>query len=396
MLEPLRSDFNRRWTSEKYAAFLAYVDAAVGRHIEFRHAETPCFFPKELLQEMSRAGRDLVLQLKSNAAYRAASDHEVPAHYRVPNEAAHPLFIQADFGIVRENGVLKPKLVEIQGFPSLYAYQTEMARQYIRAYDLDPNLRHLLSDLTLAEYHQLLGEAILGSHDPENVILLEIDPEHQKTVCDFICTERIYKVPAVCITKLTQRGNKLYYAKNGGDIPIHRIYNRAIFDELERKQVPVPFRWTDDLQVEWAGHPNWFFRLSKFSIPWLDHPTVPESYFLSDVREVPADPQNYVLKPLYSFAGLGVIVGPTREEIEAVPEAQRRNYILQERVNFEPVIHTPAGPTMAEVRIMYIWLPMHEQPIAANMIVRMGRGKQMGVDHNKNLTWVGASAGFYL
>lgn len=396
MLEPLRSEFNRRWTPEKYAAFLANVDSAIGRHVEFRHSETPCFFPKDLLQEMSRAGRDLVLQLKNNPAYRSASDAEIPAQYRVPNEAPHPLFIQADFGIVRQDGAYKPKLVEIQGFPSLYAYQTEMARQYGRAYDLDPSLRHLLSDLTLSDYHQLLGEAILGGHAPENVILMEIEPEKQKTLCDFVCTERIYKVPTVCITKLIQRGNKLFYKKDGREVPVHRIYNRAIFDELERKRVAIPFAWTDDLDVEWAGHPNWFFRLSKFSIPWFDHPTVPESYFLSDLREIPGDPANYVLKPLYSFAGLGVIVGPTKEEIDSVPEAQRRNYILQERVRFEPVIQTPEGPTMAEVRIMYIWLPHYEVPIAANMIVRMGRGKQMGVDHNKNLTWVGASAGFYL
>lgn len=396
MLEPLRSEFNRNWTPAKYAAFLANIDAAIGRHVEFRHSETPCFFPKELLQEMSRAGRDLVMQLQDNAAYRSASDAEIPAQYRVPRESAYPLFIQADFGIVREEGVLKPKLVEIQGFPSLYAYQTEMARQYMRAYDLNPQLRHLLSDLSLEEYHQLLGEAILGGHAPENVILMEVDPERQKTVCDFICTERIYRVPAVCITQVVKRGAKLYYRRDGVEIPIHRIYNRAIFDELERKNVPVPFAWTDDLDVEWAGHPNWFFRLSKYSIPWLHHPTVPESHFLSDVRELPGDPENYVLKPLYSFAGLGVIVGPTHEEIAAVPERERRNYILQQRVRFEPVIETPAGPTMAEVRIMYIWLPRHPFPMAANMIVRMGRGKQMGVDHNKNLTWVGASAGFYL
>jgi uncharacterized protein (UPF0248 family) len=396
MLEPLRSEFNRHWTPEKYANLLANIDAAIGRHVEFHHSETPCFFPRKLLQELSRDGRDLVLQLLHNPAYLAAADREVPAHYRVPHEAPFPLFIQADFGLVRENGVLAPKLVEIQGFPSLYAYQTEMARQYMRAYDLDPRLHHLLSDLDLDAYHDLLGEAILNGHDPENTVLLEFDPERQKTVCDFICTERIYGVPYVCITTVIKRGRKLYYSKDGREIPIHRIYNRAIFDELEKKQVQIPFAWTDDLHVEWAGHPNWFFKLSKFSIPWLNHPTVPRSRFLSDVSELPADPENYVLKPLYSFAGQGVLVGPTREEILAVPAAQRHHYILQERVRFEPVIHTPAGPTMAEIRVMYIWLPHHPAPVAANMIVRMGRGKQMGVDFNKNLTWVGASAGFYL
>ena len=396
MIEALRADFNRRWTPAKYTAFSNSLDAAIGQHVGFRHSETPCFFPRDLLQRMSRAGRELVGQLLNDKLYLEASSHEIPSQYRVPNEAAKPLFIQADFGIVRENGSFAPKLVEIQGFPSLYAYQTEMARQYIRAYDLDPGLRHLLSDLDLGSYHRLLGEAILNGHDPKNVILLEIDPEHQKTVCDFICTERIYGVRAICITKLKKVGRKLHYDRDGVWTPIHRIYNRAIFDELERKNAEIPFAWTDDLDVEWAGHPNWFFRLSKFSIPWFNHPCVPKSRFFHEVTELPSDPENYVLKPLYSFAGLGVIVGPTHGQLEAVALRERRNYILQERVRFEPVIATPHGPTMAEVRIMYIWLPAMDLPVAANMIVRMGRGKQMGVDHNKNLEWVGASAGFYL
>ncbi len=396
MIQALREDFNRRWTPAKYERFLTSIDEAIGRHVEFRHAETPCFFPQEILQEMSRAGRELVGQLITNRAYHEASDREIPARYRVPNETHEPLFIQADFGLVQEHGRFAPKLVEIQGFASLYAYQTEMARQYIRAYDLDPGLRHLLADLDLDGYHKLLGEAILNGHSPENVILLEIDPNRQKTVCDFICTERIYKIRTVCITRLTKRGNKLYYDRDGVETPIHRIYNRVIVDELERKNIDIPFAWNDDLQVEWAGHPNWFFRLSKFSIPWFQHPAVPHSRFFHEVTTLPANPEDFVLKPLYSFAGLGVIVGPTTEQLESIPPRERHNYILQERVNFAPVIHTPAGPTMAEVRIMYIWLPSMPQPRAANLIVRMGRGKQMGVDHNKNLEWVGASAGFYV
>lgn len=395
MIRHLREDFNRRWTPEKYQNFQISLDQAIGRHVEFRHSETPCFFSRELLQSMSRAGRELVLQLLANPAYLHASDQEIPERYRVPHEPNKPLFIQADFGVVTEGGELRPKLVEIQGFPSLYAYQTEMARQYLKAYDLSPKLRHLLSELDLAEYHKLLGRAILNGHDPANVILLEIHPEEQKTVCDFICTERIYGVRAVCITKLKKYGNRLFYDRDGLLTPIHRIYNRTIFDELERKEISISFDWRDDLDVEWAGHPNWFFRLSKFSIPWFDHPSVPHTKFFHQVEQLPPDPENYVLKPLYSFAGLGVIVGPSTDQLQAIPQDQRRNYILQQRVRFEPIIDTPAGPTMAEIRIMYLWLPDMEVPLAANMIVRMGRGKQMGVDHNKNLEWVGASAGFF-
>ncbi len=116
----------------------------------------------------------------------------------------------------------------------------------------------------------------------------------------------------------------------------------------------------------------------------------PRAQFLDRVDRV-AHPERYVLKPLYSFAGLGVIVGPTQEQIAAVPAAARSQYLLQERVDFTPVIDTPAGPAKIEVRIMYLWL---DELRAVNTIVRMGRGAQMGVDHNKGFEWVGASAGF--
>jgi hypothetical protein len=172
---------------------------------------------------------------------------------------------------------------------------------------------------------------------------------------------------------------------------VERIYNRAIVDELVRKQVRLPFDYRDELDVEWAGHPNWYFRISKFSIPFLNHVSVPKTFFLDQVRELPPDLDRWVLKPLFSFAGLGVIVGPTRADIDAVQD--RSNYILQERVDFAPVIDTPHGPTKAEIRMMYVW---DREIVPMTTIIRMGRGKQMGVDHNRNMEWVGASAGFWI
>jgi hypothetical protein len=235
-----------------------------------------------------------------------------------------------------------------------------------------------------------LGRAILGGHHPENVILMEVDPLHQKTVADFLLTEKMLGVRAVCITKIRQEGRRLYYEVEGRRIPIQRIYNRAIVDELERRHIAPAFDLRDDLDVEWAGHPNDYFRISKFSIPYLHHPSVPRTWFLDKLAEIPPDTENYVLKPLFSFAGLGVRIGPPRDEVLAIPPERRADYILQERVNFEPVIDTPFGMTRAELRIMYIWLD-ELQPVS--LLVRMGRGAMMGVDHNKNLEWVGASAG---
>jgi hypothetical protein len=329
----------------------------------------------------------MVEQLLANPDYRRHSEAAIPDRYRVPNEAPVPLFVQADFGLDAE---LEPKLVEIQGFPSLYSYQPAMADSYREAYGIPPELPTLLGGLSREEYHALLRRAIVGEHDPTNVILLEIDPTHQKTRGDFLVTEKLFGVRAVDVRELRREGNRLYYPRDGQLVPVERIYNRVIVDELERRAIVVPFDFRDDLQVEWAGHPNWFFRLSKFSLPYLHHPAVPRAQFLDRVGHI-EQPEQYVLKPLYSFAGLGVIVGPTRAEIEGVPAAQRSQYLLQERVDFTPVIETPAGAAKMEVRIMYIW---QDEMRAVNTVVRMGRGSQMGVDHNKGLEWVGASAGF--
>jgi hypothetical protein len=305
----------------------------------------------------------------------------------VPRTDAVPLFVQADFGLDED---LQPKLVEIQGFPSLYAYQPVLAETYSKAYGIDPRLAALPDGLTPGDYWRLLGKAILAEHDPETVVLLEIDPWRQKTRHDFVVSEERLGLHTLDIRAVRQRGARLYYDRHGVETPIRRIYNRVIADELQRRRIEVPFAFRDDLEVEWAGHPNWFFLLSKFSLPYIQHPAVPWTRFLDQVEENP-NSQEYVVKPLYSFAGAGVIVGPTAEQLAAIPDSARHNYVLQKRVNFRPVVDTPAGPTKIEVRIMYIWLD-RLRPV--NTVIRMGRGAQMGVDHNRQMDWVGGSAAF--
>ncbi|MBL8230119.1 MAG: hypothetical protein JNL98_16645 [Bryobacterales bacterium] len=393
MISRLRQQFNERFTAERYEAFLRDVDREMRTHVSYRQCETPCFFTKELLDRLALAGRELVAQLLANSSYMQASTAIIPDRFWVPNEAPQPMFVQADFGLIRNaSGEYEPRLVEIQGFPSLYCYQPRFARQYIESYDLPRSLRYFYGDLNEESYRTLLSRAILSGHRPENVVLLEIDPQQQKTLPDFHATEDLLGIPFVCITKLRKDGNKLLYERDGRWIPIHRIYNRAIVDELERKQIKPPFAFHDDLEVEWAGHPNWFFRLSKYSIPYFDHYSVPRTMFLHEVRSLPEDLENWVLKPLFSFAGLGVLVGPTREQVESIPDDQRSQYILQERVRFESIIDTPHGATTAEIRVMYVWL---DDMLPVTTIIRMGRGKMMGVDHNKNMEWVGGSAGLY-
>ena len=390
MIPSYRQDFNSRFTQEKYDQLRREMIARCGMDVPFPLCETPCFFPKALVERMGEDGKALIRQLVDSPDYRNRSEASIPPRFRVPNEAPHPMFIQVDFGLVRDAaGELQPKLVELQAFPSLYAYQPVLAQTYMDVFGLDPKLQYFLSGLDSASYKQLLQKAIVAGHDPAHVVLMEVHPEEQKTRPDFLLTEKLLGIRTVCITKIRKQGRQLFYEEDGKTVPIKRIYNRTIVDELERKGIELPFDFRDDLDVEWAGHPNWYFRISKYSIPYLKDPSVPRTWFLDQLTEVPADLENFVLKPLYSFAGLGVVIAPSRKDIDAIPAAKRSEYILQERLNFTPVVETPHGMTKVELRIMYIWVD-ELRPVLT--IVRMGRGLMMGVDQNKNMKWVGSSA----
>ena len=369
---------------------MAQLQRRCGSDILFRVCETPCFFPRDLIDDLARTGAELVAQLMNNPEYRRASDATIPPEFVTPREGDHPLFVQVDFGLVRDaDGRVEPKLVELQAFASLYAFQRVFAQEYRQFWGLPEDLDVFLGGLDDTSYDRLFGRAIVGDHDPEQVILMEIDPDHQKTRPDFVETERRWGVRAVDIRALQTRGRHLFYPRDGQLVPVRRIYNRTIVDELQRRGVTAPFDWRSDLDVEWAGHPNWYFRLSKFSLPWLTHPSVPRTSFLDRVDDIPSDRENFVLKPLYSFAGAGVTFEPTDADLAAIPADRRHDYVLQERVRFTPLIDTPHGLTQVEIRIMYIWL---ERLTPVLPLLRMGRGKMMGVDHNKNLDWVGASA----
>jgi hypothetical protein len=396
MIPHLRAQFNASYSDAKYVDFLRLLQQRTHTIVQFRNSETPCFFPRDLINKMAEYGRELTLQIVGNDSYLDFARNSIPPQYRVPNEAAAPLFVQADFGL-DEN--LEPKLVEIQGFPSLYAYQPTLAQTYRDAYGIDPALDTYLNGLTTDTYNAAIRKALLGSHDPENVVLLEIDPSNQKTLPDFLLTYDYYGVWSVDIREVKKRGNQLFYDRRGREIPIKRIYNRVIVDELLRKNIEFNFDFRDELDVEWAGHPNWYFLLSKLSLPVFRHISVPETIPLQELQTLPDNLNEWVLKPLFSFAGLGVVVSPTREEVQAVLGSP--DYILQRKVNFVPTVETPHGATKVEIRIMYLWdEPQNASPNADNLramtaLIRMGRGKMMGVDHNRDMKWVGASAAFF-
>jgi len=394
MVPHLRAYYNKNFTEDKYRLFLKRLDAVCGTHIEFRVSETPFFIPTELMGAMVDAATAIVRQLVESPAYRKAAERAIPHEYYVPQEDAHPLFVSVDFGIVRfPDGEYAPRLIELQAFPTLYCFQPVQSMLFKEVFGLPREATFLLGGLDLESYYALFRRAVLGEHEPANVVLLEIDPLRQKTLCDFILTDRVCGTRTINIRDVVKEGKKLFYRSDNTLVPIHRIYNRAIADELIRTQAQLPFSFRDELEVEWAGHPNWFFRISKFSLPYLKHPTVPRTMFLDELQSLPDDLHNWVLKPLFSFAGSGVIISPTKADLDAVPESQRHDYVLQERVEYGAFIETPYGGTKAEVRIMFLW---NDTLTPVANLVRMGRGKMMGVDHNKNMAWVGSSAGLYV
>ena len=420
MISAFREYFNRTYTAERYQTLLNWLEEQCGVKVEFRVAETPIFVPLKLLNRMAEEGAAITTALMRRQEYVEAALEAIPPGYRVAGEIGHPNFLTADFALVHEpDGTLAPRLVEIQAFPSVYGYQSVLVAGYREAYRLDPELGTYLSGLTERGYWDLMCRTVLGTQDPENVVLTEVDPVRQKTRPDFEITARRLGIAVVDIASLEPVGDKLHYRNRSGRLtPVHRIYNRAIVDELIARNIRLPFDLTRPWDVEWAGHPNWYFLISKFSLPWLSrptatHPVVPPAVFLDDflagsgrdqlrsagvaVAE-PAGPDtvypNLLLKPLFSFAGKGIQFDPAQAELEAIPARERRGYLLQQRMSFVPTIDTPHGPTQAEIRILYLW-PDRGTLTPALSLVRLGRGKMMGVDHNKNQEWVGASAAFF-
>ncbi len=390
MLPSLRKKYNAEFSEKTYSAFMQELHTTYKYPIDFAVSETPLFLSKELTQKLVDASYEIVNQLQTKTFFDY-STKAIPQHLIVPNETSHPIFLQVDFAICKnENGEFFPQLIELQGFPSLYGFQPFLKKTTEKYFSIPQNYTTYFSGLNDETYLQLLKKTILGKSNSENVILLEIEPENQKTRIDFACTETLLGIESVCVTKIKKRGKKLFYYKNGKEIPIERIYNRVIFDELERKNPPCEFRFTEELDVEWLGHPNWYFRISKHTLPFLKSQYVPPAYILSEIKNLPFDLQNYVLKPLYSFAGLGVEVEVTPEKLSAIQN--KEHYLLQKKVEYTPLVETPEGFSKAEIRMMFIW---NEKPMLVNNLVRMSKGKMMGVAFNKGQRWVGSSLAYH-
>ncbi len=392
MIPEIRKKFNNDFSEKVYQEFLEDLNSVLKYPTDFRVCETPLFISHELTSELLKACDDVLLQI-SEKDFLRRSEAAIPAHLKVPNDYEHPPFLQLDFAITKNGEKFWPKLIELQAFPSLYGYQVYLNDAIRKYFDIPVGFHSYFNGLNKAAYTGLLTNIIVGNHDPENVIVLEIDPEKQKTRIDFAATEELTGITTVCISNVKKHGKKLFYSKDGKDIEIKRIYNRVIFDELERKKLHFHFDFKDEIDAEWAGHPNWFFKISKFSLPMLKGDYVPECYFLHELEKYPANLDDFVLKPLFSFAGLGVDVDVTKEKLDSIQN--KSNYILQQKVEYAPLIETPEGYAKAEIRMMFLWDKNSVKPLLVNNLIRTSKGKMMGVDFNKNKTWIGSSIAYH-
>lgn len=393
MEKTLREQFNRQFTEEQYAAYMEKVEGLSPGSLEFRNAETPIFVPKEFKHKMLDACEDII-EVITAPGFKELTERSIPAKLRVPNEDEHTQMLVFDFGICEnEAGELEPQLIEMQGFPTLYGFQafhSALTREYAH---VPGNYDSYLSGYTKETYIQLLKDIIIGDHDPASVILLEIFPEKQKTRIDFYCTQQLIGIQPVCLTKLIAEGNKLFYDNDGKKTAVKRIYNRLIFDDLlQQEGLEGIIDLTRPYDVEWVPHPNWFYRISKFTLPFIDNRYVPETFFLNEVKE-PLPLDQYVLKPLFSFAGMGVVIDVTQEDIDKIKDPE--NWILQRKVKYAPVIETMDEPAKAEIRLFYFWKNEWPKPVAVHNLARLSKGKMIGTRYNKDKTWVGGTVAFF-
>ncbi|MGN8057081.1 hypothetical protein ACTJKN_12460 [Pedobacter sp. 22163] len=392
MIPAQRQKYNQQFTEEKYKTFIAKLQNGYPE-IPFRVAETPVFIPKALKEKLIVAGEEIINLIKQ-PNFKTLTQKAIPLNWNVPNENEQPHFLTFDYGICKNQaGELTPMLIEMQGFPSLYGFQHHLAKTFQAGFEIDSSVNHFLNGFNEEAYIKLLKEVIIGSHQPEEVALMDVDAPNQKTAIDFFVTQKMLGIKILALEDIKKVGKQLFYEEDGKKIQLKRIYNRLIFDEVANNTeiFKNSFDPREELDVEWVTHPNWFYRISKYTMPFLKSEFVPETRFLNEVKVIPKDLENYVLKPLFSFAGMGVIIDVSETDVTNIKDPE--NWILQRKVNYEPAVQAPDGGVKAEIRMMYLWPDGGEPQLCINL-ARLSKGKMIGVRYNADFDWVGGTIGF--
>lgn len=396
MIKEVRETFNDKFKQEYYDNLKNDLAQTFGEPCAFRISETPFFIGKELKKEVFDACDSIIEQLWK-IEFEEIREKFIPKKLQSPLPLGKPHFLAIDFGLCEDvQGGIAPKLIELQSFPSLFFYQALLGKTFLKNYPQIPKegFHFYFNNLNETSYLEELKRVILGNELPEHVVLLEIYPEKQKTRIDFWATKQALGIEVLCLTKVIKEGKNLFYEKNGKKVRIKRIYNRVILDELlQMPDLKTDFNLTDDVDVQWVTHPDWFFLISKCIMPLLSHKNIPQSFYLNDFPK-DLNLSAYVLKPLFSFAGKGINLNPTLEFIEGIKD--KHNYILQSKVKYSPIVKAPSGTnSKVELRILYTWSDTENRLMPVINLTRMNKGDLINVSYLSNDDWVGSSISFF-
>ena len=389
MIPEFRSLFNSQFTLHGYEQLTTELTQILGAPLAFRVAETPVFVPTAVKNKMTETC-EAVIDFIHSPHFIQSTQQSIPASFLMNGNENHPKFMVFDFAITSdENGNIIPHLIEMQGFPTLFGFQHQLDLLYKKFNPIPSSVSSYLNNLESNSYVQMLKDIIVNSEDPNEVVMMDLEPEKQKTYIDFKITQDLLGIDAVCLTKLIQENGKIYYKKEGKKIQIKRIFNRFVPDEWNNN---IHFNWQKEMDVEWLNHPHAYYRISKFLLPFIKHPNVPETYFLSEFsNQIPL--HNAVLKPLFSFGGNGVILEVTQKIIDEIVDPQ--SWIIQRKVNYAPIIETPDEPAKTEIRLFYFYPNQTVKPIAVHNLARISKGAMIGTQFNKNKEWVGGSLAYF-
>ena len=217
-----RQVFNANFSKAKYQTFLKQLDEGFPE-ITFRVAESPIFISDDLKQKLITAGNEIIALIKQEN-FKELTKKAIPSQWSVPNENDHPHFLTFDFGLCKdENGEISPMLIEMQGFPSLYGFQAHLANTYKEIYGLAENLTPYFNGLTEESYFELLQKVIVGSHQPHEVVLMDVDAKNQKTAIDFYATANKIGIKILALDEIKKEGKQLFYIEDNEKIQIKRI-----------------------------------------------------------------------------------------------------------------------------------------------------------------------------
>ncbi len=392
MQPAIRKLFNEQFSQEGYIQVLDAIKELAPGQLDFRVAETPVFISANLKNKMLQSGEDIIDVLTSEH-FISITESSIPEFLNISGENKFPEMMVLDFGICKnKNGDYEPQLIEIQGFPSLFCFQYFSDLILKEHFQIPKDYSSYLNNYNPDSYLQLLKEIILDKENPEQVILLELFPEHQKTRIDFALTEKLLGIKTVCLTKLISEGNELFYINEGIKTKIKRIFNRIIFDDLKKENLQNVVNLNQAFDVKWVPHPNWYYRISKFALPFIDSEFVPQSFFLNEIT-TPLPLEEYVLKPLFSYAGMGVVIEVTQEIIDNISDPE--NWILQRKVDYADVIKTPDEPAKLEIRLFYFKKKEWARPKAVHNLARLSKGKMIGTRYNEGKNWVGGTIAYF-